>query len=212
GATVGSQSIQNTGKSYRAAAAYMRQTLLGMAATKLGVSAGSLSISNGVISGGSGKTTAGELLGGKLIATTIPAAYHLAGGAFTPPAAGLTAGTYATHGAGLPPGTPGLVKSVGSYSMVGIKSPQRFDIPAKVNATYTYVHNVRLPGMLHGRSVRPRGQGGAYDGVNPAVLSVDPKSISHIPNAQVVQVGNFVGVVAQAEFDAIQAAAQLKVT
>src|SRR5262249_44015030 len=134
GATVGSQSIQNTGKSYRAAAAYMRQTLLGMAATKLGVSAGSLSISNGVISGGSGKTTAGELLGGKLIATTIPAAYNLAGGAFTPPAAGLTAGTYATHGAGLPPGTPGLVKGVGSYSMVGIKSPQRFDIPAKVNA------------------------------------------------------------------------------
>jgi CO/xanthine dehydrogenase Mo-binding subunit len=66
--------------------------------------------------------------------------------------------------------------------------------------------------MLHGRSVRPRGQGGAYDGVNPQVLSVDPKSISHIPNAQVVQIGNFVGVVAKAEFDAIQAAAQLKVT
>ena len=96
--------------------------------------------------------------------------------------------------------------------MVGKQSPGRFDIPAKVNATYTFVHNVRLPGMLHGRSVRPRGQGGAYDGVNPQVLSVDPKSIAHIPNAQVVQIGNFVGVVAKAEFDAIQAAAQLKVT
>jgi nicotinate dehydrogenase subunit B len=212
GATVGSQSIQSTGKAYRAAAAYLRQTLLGMAATKLGASAGSLSISNGVITGGNGKTSAGELLGGKLMSTTIPAAYGLAGGAFTPPGPGLTAGTYATHGAGLAPGFPGLVKSVDQYKLVGKQSPHRFDIPSKVNGTYTFVHNVRIPGMLHGRSVRPRGQGAAYDGVNPQVLSVDAKSIAHIPTAQVVQIGNFVGVVAKAEFDAIQAAAQLKVT
>jgi nicotinate dehydrogenase subunit B len=44
------------------------------------------------------------------------------------------------------------------------------------------------------------------------VLSVDPKSVSHIPNVRVLQVGNFVGVVAPREYDAIQAAAQLKVT
>ena len=55
GATVGSQSIQNTGKAYRAAAAFLRQTLLGLAATKLGVPVGSLSISNGVISAASGE-------------------------------------------------------------------------------------------------------------------------------------------------------------
>jgi nicotinate dehydrogenase subunit B len=65
--------------------------------------------------------------------------------------------------------------------------------------------------MLHGRIVRPRGQGAVYDGVNPPVVKVDATSISHISNAKVVQVGNFVGVVAPQEYDAIQAAAQLKV-
>jgi len=212
GATVGSQTIQNTGKAYRAASAFFRQTLLGLAAAKLGVPAGSLSISNGVISGGSGKTTAGELLGGKLINAQAPATYNLAGGAYTPPGPGLTAGSYATHGAGLAPGFPGLTKDVSTYKLVGKVSPPRTDIPAKVMGTYTYVHNVRVPGMLHGRIVRPRGQGGVYDGVNPAVLSVDPSSISHIPNSQVVKIGNFVGVVAKQEYDAIQAAAQLKIT
>ncbi len=212
GATVGSQSIQNTGKAYRAAAAFFRQTLLNLASAKLGVPAASLTISKGIISGGSGKTSMGELLGGKLINAQAPAAYNLAGGAFTPPGPGLTAGTYATHGAGLAPGFPGLVKPLSQYKIVGDTSPPRLDIPAKVMGTYTFVHNVKVPGMLHGRVVRPRGQGGVYDGVNPAVLSVDPKSIAHIPDSQVVQIGNFIGVVAKQEYDAIQAAAQLKVT
>src|SRR6185312_12146083 len=100
GATVGSQTIQNTGKAYRAAAAFFRQTLLSLASAKLGVPAASLTITKGVISGGSGKTSAGELLGGKLINAQAPATYNLAGGAYTPPGPGLTAGSYATHGAG----------------------------------------------------------------------------------------------------------------
>src|SRR5262249_35196994 len=84
------------------------------------------------------------------------------------------------------------------------------DIPAKVTGTYTYVHNIRLPGMLHARVVRPRGQGAYGDGTAPKVMSVDPKSVSHIPNVKVLQMGNFLGVVAPREYDAIQAAAQLK--
>src|SRR5581483_4932253 len=83
-------------------------------------------------------------------------------------------------------------------------------IPAKVMGTYTYIHNVRVPGMIHARSVRPRGAG-ANTSQNHFPLSIDPKSISHIPGAQVVQVNNFVAVVAPREYDAIQAAAQLKV-
>jgi len=212
GATVGSQTIQNTGKAYRAAAAAFRQQLLADAATKLGASASTLTIANGTVSAPNGsKTTPGELYGGKVLAATVPSQYNLAGGAFSPPGPGLTAGSYATHGAGLAPGFPNLVKPVGSYKLVGIQSPPRTDIPDKVMGTYTYVHNVRVPGMLHGRIVRPRGQGAVYDGVNPAVIKVDASSISHIPNAKVVQVGNFVGVVAPQEYDAIQAAAQLKV-
>ena len=89
-------------------------------------------------------------------------------------------------------------------------SSDLLDIPSKVNGSYTYVHNVKVPGMLHGRVVRPKGQaayGWTYD-----IVSVDPSSISHIPGAQVIRKGNFLGVVAPKEYDAIQAAAQLKVT
>jgi CO/xanthine dehydrogenase Mo-binding subunit len=65
--------------------------------------------------------------------------------------------------------------------------------------------------MLHGRVVRPRGQGAYGDGINPVPLKVDASSIKNLPNVKVVQVGNFLGVVAPREYDAIQAAAQLKV-
>ena len=86
----------------------------------------------------------------------------------------------------------------------------RIDIPEKVTGKYTYVHQVRVPGMLHGRMVRPRGQG-AYPYNSNVPVSVDASSIAHIPGAQVVHVNNFLGVVAPKEYDAIQAAAQLKV-
>src|SRR5919202_5995989 len=86
----------------------------------------------------------------------------------------------------------------------------RLDIAAKGNGQYTYVHNVRVPGMLHGRVIRPHGQG-AYPYNSNVAVSVDEKSIAHIPGAQVVRVGNFLGVVAPKEYHAFQAAAQLKV-
>ena len=73
------------------------------------------------------------------------------------------------------------------------------------------MQNVHVPGMLHGRRVRPRGNG-ANTVENDTPISIDPTSIAHIPGAQVVQIANFVGVVAPKEYDAIQAAAQLKVT
>jgi nicotinate dehydrogenase subunit B len=101
-------------------------------------------------------------------------------------------------------------KPLSSYTLVGT-SPPRIDIPAKIAGTYTYVQNVRVPGMLHGRVVRPRGQGGVSS-TDYQPVSVDRSSIAHIPNVQLVQLGNFVGVVAPLEYDAIQAAAQLRVT
>ena len=64
--------------------------------------------------------------------------------------------------------------------------------------------------MLHARSVRPRGAG-ANTSQNHFPLSVDKNSIKHIPGAEVVQIDNFLAVVAPKEYDAIQAAAQLKV-
>ena len=205
GGTYGSQAVHVGGKQTRAASAAAYQTLLGMASTQLGVPVASLTVSKGVVSGGGKTVTYGQLIGDKLFNVTIPASYQLA-------AVPSFFGGPATAGPGLDPGAPGT-KSLGQYALVGkAPGPPRIDIPAKVNGTYTYVHNIRLPGMLHGRIVRPRGQGAYGGGTAPKVMSVDPKSISHIPGAKVVQKNNFLGVVAAKEYDAIQAAAQLKVT
>jgi CO/xanthine dehydrogenase Mo-binding subunit len=99
-------------------------------------------------------------------------------------------------------------KPVSQYKLVGTRAG-RIEIPDKVTGKYTYMHNVRVPGMLHGRIVRPKGQLAYGLGAKP--ISVDESSIKNIKGAQVVRKGDFVGVVAAKEFDAIQAAAQLKV-
>ena len=101
------------------------------------------------------------------------------------------------------------IKSVREYKIVG-SSAQRTDMPDKVSGTYVYMQQVRVPGMLHGRVVRPRGQS-AY-GAGAKVVAVDESSIRNIPGARVVRRGDFIGVVAEREWDAVQAAAQLKVT
>ncbi|HEY6032362.1 MAG TPA: molybdopterin cofactor-binding domain-containing protein [Gaiellaceae bacterium] len=100
------------------------------------------------------------------------------------------------------------VKKPADYKVVGTRVA-RIDIPDKVSGKYTYMQNVRVPGMLHGRIVRPKGQGAYGTGAKP--LSIDASSIRHIPGAQIVRKGDFVGVVAPHEFGAIQAASELKV-
>ena len=196
GSEGGSNAIAGTAPPIRAAAVSARQALLGLASTQLGVPVGSLTVSKGIVTGGGKSVSYGDLLGGKLFNVSMPASYNMAlVGGFGPPT-GLVAGQ-------------APAKPISSYTLVGT-SPPRVDIPAKVTGTYTYVQNVRIPGMLHGRVVRPRGQG-AW-GAGAPIISVDPSSIAHIPNAQIVQKGNFLGVVAPHEWDAIQAAAQLKVT
>ena len=196
GSEGGSNAIAGTAPPIRAAAVSARQALLGLASTQLGVPVSSLTVSKGIVTGGGKSVSYGQLLGGKLFNVSMPASYNMAlVGGFGPPT-GLVAGQ-------------APAKPIPSYTLVGT-SPPRVDIPAKVTGTYTYVQNVRVPGMLHGRVVRPRGQG-AW-GAGAPIVSVDPSSIAHIPNAQIVQKGNFLGVVAPHEWDAIQAAAQLKVT
>ena len=202
--TVGSNGIASGGPQVRAAAAAAANALLGLASTNLGVPVGSLSVSNGVVSGGGKSVTYAQLIGGKTFNVQMPASYVTANNTITAtnPAGNQAAG-------GLNPGAPGT-KPVANYTIVGTEVP-RIDIPAKVSGQFTYVHNIRVPGMLHGRSVRPRGQA-AYRPGTSAVISVDASSVSHIPGVQVLRRGNFVGVVAPLEYDAIQAAAQLKIT
>jgi CO/xanthine dehydrogenase Mo-binding subunit len=82
----------------------------------------------------------------------------------------------------------------------------RPDMPLMATAQFEYVHNVRLPGMLHGRVVRP-------PAVGATLISVDESSIQGMPGVvKVVTRKNFVGVVAEKPWQAIQAAEKLKVS
>src|SRR5437879_9947226 len=97
------------------------------------------------------------------------------------------------------------VKNVKDYKIVGTSVP-RTDLPGKFTGEFTYAMDVQVPGMLNGRVVRP-------PVVNWKPVSVDESSIKQIRGVvKVVQEGNFVGVVAQTEWAAIQAAKALKVT
>ncbi|HEX5421335.1 MAG TPA: molybdopterin cofactor-binding domain-containing protein, partial [Gammaproteobacteria bacterium] len=101
------------------------------------------------------------------------------------------------------------VKPPAQYELVGTPALRR-DLPAKVAGTYTYIQHLRFPGMLHGRIVRPRGQR-AY-GAGAKVLGIDESSVGHIPGMRVLRKGDFIGVVAPKEWDAVRGARQLKVT
>jgi CO/xanthine dehydrogenase Mo-binding subunit len=198
GSTVGSQGIRTGGQQTRAAAAAARNALLDLAAKELGVAKSSLSVSNGVVAGGGRTITYGALLGDKLFNARIPGVPVGEDGQM-PSSARRAAGQ---------PGT----KPISQYRIVGKSGIPRVDIPDKVTGKFVYVHNVRVPGMLHGRVVRPRGQGAYGRGTAPKILSVDAGSIRSIPGARIVRHKDFLGVVAPTEYAAIQAAGQLKVT
>jgi CO/xanthine dehydrogenase Mo-binding subunit len=81
---------------------------------------------------------------------------------------------------------------------------KRLDIPALATGRFEFVHNVRVPGMLHGRVVRP-------PSVGANLLSVDESSVRGMPGlVKVVVKKSFVGVVAEKPWQAVQAAARLK--
>ena len=96
-------------------------------------------------------------------------------------------------------------KTPSDYRIVG-KPVRRVDIPDKVTARFTYVQDFRLPGMLHGRVIRP-------PAIGANLLQVDESSLHDIPGiVQVVRINNFLGVVARTEWAAIRAAQTLAVT
>lgn len=104
------------------------------------------------------------------------------------------------------------LKSPSEYRVVGHSVP-RLDIPAKVTGGLTYVHDMRLPGMLHGRVVRPPYTGADTSApLGRSLLEVDEASVAHLPGfVRLVVVGDFVGVVAEREEQAIRIAQSLKV-
>src|SRR6516162_8686359 len=98
---------------------------------------------------------------------------------------------------------PAAGKDPKDYKLVGKPVP-RVDIPDKVTGRFTYMQDFRLPGMLHGRVVRPPAIGATLE-------SVDEASIKDVAGVvKIVRQGNFLGVVAESEWGAIKAAEKLK--
>ncbi|KJC46769.1 aldehyde dehydrogenase [Bradyrhizobium sp. LTSP885] len=182
GATIASETIQITAVPLRKAAAQARHFLVSRAAERLEMPVDDLTIEDGLIRGHDNSSVSY----GELIADeTIR--LELADDV--------------------------QVKAVSTYSVVG-KSVPRVDLPAKATGELVYVHDIRVPGMLHGRVVRPPYAGvDAGPFVGTSLIAVDEASVRDIPGIiAVVRIGDFVGVVAEREENAIKAAAQLDVT
>ncbi len=95
-------------------------------------------------------------------------------------------------------------RSPGDWSVLGKPIPS-MDRVALMTGTFDFIHNVHVPGMVHGRVVRPPETGGT-------VANVDEESVRQISGViKVVVRNNFVGVVAEKQWQAVQAAKKLKV-
>jgi len=104
------------------------------------------------------------------------------------------------------------VKPPEAYRVVGSAAP-RVDIPAKAAGELVFVHDMRVPGMLHGRVVRPPYAGvDAGEFVGNTLESVDEASIAHIAGVRkIVVIRDFIGIVAEREEQAEAAMRALKV-
>ena len=183
GATIASETIQVAAIPLRQAAATARHALVARAAGLLDAPADMLAVVDGVVGVPGGNR---HLSYGELVAGQR-IRLVLDGAAALKPAA--------------------------EYRIVGQSAP-RIDLPAKSTGEFTYVHDVRVPGMLHGRVVRPPYAGlDAGPFVGSSLIAVDEASVAGVPGLiAVVVIRDFVGVVAEREEHAVEAARRLKVS
>jgi nicotinate dehydrogenase subunit B len=183
GGSGGSDAIQVDGWPMRRVAAEARRVLLEMASVRFGVPVDQLAVSEAVITvkaDPSKRVTYGELIGGKR--------FNVA----------LTGNNIdATTGVA-------RVKPVQELHIVGM-SPQRYDIPAKVDGSLKWAVDVKLPGMVHARNVKPPVAGAK-------LVSIEESSVRRLPGfIKVVSKGNYVAVLCEREEQAIAASRQLVV-
>ena len=187
GGVGGSSSVSQGAKPLRNAAAAARAALVQLASQRLGVPASELQVRDGVVSlrtNGATNITYGELAGAMASASDL----KVSGAGF---ALNVDGGA-----------TP---KDPSAYTVVGTSLP-RVDIAPKVMGTFRHVTDVRVPGMLHARVVRPTG-------VGATLISVDESAVKTISGyVKTVVLKDFVGVVAETEWAAVKAAKALKVT
>ena len=186
GGASGSTGIQDGGKQMRVAAAEARRVLVDMAADKLGVASDQLTVTDGVVQAKADATKTirySDLVGGNYFNVQLDWNKKYGNPLYAP-------------GKAQP-------KDPKDHRIVG-QPIKRADIAPKVFAQEDYCTDVKVPGMVHGRMIRP-----AIAGAVP--VKVDDSSIADIPGAKVVWDKGFLGVVADKEWDAIKASRQLKV-
>ena len=175
--------LHRGGLNLRKAAAYTQQALLDLAATTLAVERAQLKAKDGVISGRGKRIEYGQLVAGQQLTLSIPVTGELTA------MQGLRV-------AGDPP-----MKPTSEYTAIG-KSYTNYVTASKVTAKETWVTDVRLPDMLHGRVIHP-------PTVGSTLISAGAVDTSRFPSAQVIVRGSLVGVVAPTEWEAIRAAQQV---
>ncbi|MBD8120606.1 MULTISPECIES: molybdopterin cofactor-binding domain-containing protein [Pseudomonas] len=84
------------------------------------------------------------------------------------------------------------------FTRIGQSLP-RIDIPAKVSGGASYVQDMRLPGMLHARVIRPPRRGCQLEGIDQAAIENMPGHVTLVRN------GSYLAVVAEDEWQAIKA-------
>ena len=186
GGASGSTGIQLGGKQMRMAAAEARRVLVEMAAGLLSVQADKLVVNDGVVSAADDKMkhiSYAQMIGGKYFNVQLDWNKQYGNTLYAP-------------GKAQP-------KKPSEHKIVG-QPIKREDVAPKVFAQEDFVTDVKVPGMVHARMIRP-----AIAGAVP--VKVDDSAIKNIPGAKVVWDKGLLGVVADKEWDAIQAAEKLKV-
>jgi nicotinate dehydrogenase subunit B len=183
GGSGGSTAIERDSWPMRRAAAEARRVLLEMGSRHLDAPVERLVVSDGVISvkdNPARSVTYGQLIGGNRFHVALSGANINA-----------TIGIAKT-------------KTAQEFKMVG-QSPQRYDIPPKVDGSLKWAVDVKLPGMVHARNVKPPVAGAK-------LVSIDESSVRDLPGfLKVVSKGNYVAVVCEREEQAVNAARKLKV-
>ncbi len=183
GGSGGSDAIERDGLPMRRVAAEARRVLLELASERFGVPAEQLDVSEAVItlkSDPSRRVTYAELIDGQRFNVTLT-------------------GSDINETTGV-----AEVKAVQELRYVGQSLP-RYDIPPKVDGSLTWAVDVKLPGMVHARNVRP-------PFVGAKLISIDESSVRDLPGfVRVVSKGNYVAVLCEREEQAITASRRLQV-
>jgi nicotinate dehydrogenase subunit B len=166
--------VSRAGMNLRKMAAEARRMMIDAAAGQFGLPAERLTVKDGVIQASADAdkhVSYAELIGGGHF--DVPVKWN------------------GQLGLGLAVEGQAKIKEPKDFKIIGTSPPRR-DLPGKVFGTLEMAADVRLPGMLHARMIRPK-----IAGAVP--IFVDESSIKDIPGAQVVHIKDFLAVVAEKE-------------